>query len=129
MASGTTILGILIILVSLILAPFTCFISLIGVVVGIVLMYMGQKEESKPYLQPTTIIQQPPQRQEEPKSIRTCVSCGRQISFTANVCEHCGHDYREIQLPKEPSKKKKHCENCGRSIPIDSLLCSYCGKK
>jgi len=25
---------------------------------------------------------------------RTCVSCGRAISFEANVCPYCGHDYR-----------------------------------
>jgi predicted RNA-binding Zn-ribbon protein involved in translation (DUF1610 family) len=25
---------------------------------------------------------------------RNCVSCGRSISWDANVCPYCGHDYR-----------------------------------
>lgn len=27
-------------------------------------------------------------------SVRNCVSCGRSISWDANVCPYCGHDYR-----------------------------------
>jgi hypothetical protein len=27
-------------------------------------------------------------------STRNCVSCGRSISWDANVCPYCGHDYR-----------------------------------
>jgi predicted nucleic acid-binding Zn ribbon protein len=26
---------------------------------------------------------------------RNCVSCGRAIAWDANVCQHCGHDFRQ----------------------------------
>ena len=34
---------------------------------------------------------------------RICVSCGRTIAMDANVCQHCGHDFRAP--PKEEVKK------------------------
>jgi hypothetical protein len=39
---------------------------------------------------------------------RNCVSCGRSISWDANVCPYCGHDYRvamagPMQAQKEQS--------------------------
>ena len=30
------------------------------------------------------------------QSTRNCVSCGRTISWDANVCPFCGHDYRQV---------------------------------
>jgi len=35
---------------------------------------------------------------------RTCVQCGRQIPWDANVCQYCGHDYR-AQAQAPPKKK------------------------
>jgi len=35
---------------------------------------------------------------------RNCVSCGRSIPWDANVCQHCGHDYRAGAAP--PAKKE-----------------------
>src|SRR5512137_3045373 len=29
---------------------------------------------------------------------RNCVSCGRTISWDANVCPYCGHDYRMAMM-------------------------------
>ena len=34
---------------------------------------------------------------------RMCVSCGRSIAMDANVCQHCGHDFR---APVSVEKKK-----------------------
>ena len=31
--------------------------------------------------------------------MRNCVSCGRSISWDANVCPYCGHDYRMVMNP------------------------------
>ncbi len=36
--------------------------------------------------------------------MRTCVQCGRQIPWDANVCQYCGHDYRAGA--QGPPKKK-----------------------
>lgn len=38
------------------------------------------------------------------QQMRTCVSCGRQIPWDANVCQYCGHDYR-AQAQAPPKKK------------------------
>ncbi|MEM0344064.1 MAG: hypothetical protein QXU73_07470 [Thermoplasmata archaeon] len=35
---------------------------------------------------------------------RNCVSCGRTISWDANVCPYCGHDYRTQAVA--PAKKE-----------------------
>lgn len=35
---------------------------------------------------------------------RNCVSCGRSIAFDANVCPHCGHDYRVAAGPVKHEK-------------------------
>jgi DNA-directed RNA polymerase subunit RPC12/RpoP len=37
---------------------------------------------------------------------RSCVSCGRPISFDANVCPYCGHDYRVV-MAGAPAQKKE----------------------
>ncbi len=37
---------------------------------------------------------------------RNCVSCGRQISFDANVCPFCGHDYRVVMAGPQAQKKQ-----------------------
>ncbi len=36
--------------------------------------------------------------------MRTCVQCGRQIPWDANVCQYCGHDYR-AEAQAAPKKK------------------------
>jgi hypothetical protein len=36
--------------------------------------------------------------------MRSCVQCGRQIPWDANVCQYCGHDYR-AQAQGPPKKK------------------------
>jgi hypothetical protein len=33
---------------------------------------------------------------------RNCVSCGRSISWDANVCPYCGHDYRVQAYAGQP---------------------------
>ncbi|MEW5748665.1 MAG: zinc ribbon domain-containing protein [Candidatus Thermoplasmatota archaeon] len=37
---------------------------------------------------------------------RNCVSCGRSISWDANVCPYCGHDYRVVMAGAPPQKKE-----------------------
>jgi len=37
---------------------------------------------------------------------RSCVSCGRPISFDANVCPYCGHDYRVVMAGPQAQKKQ-----------------------
>ena len=37
---------------------------------------------------------------------RNCVSCGRTISWEANVCPYCGHDYR-VQMMGPMAVKKE----------------------
>lgn len=40
------------------------------------------------------------------QSSRMCVSCGRSIEMDANVCQHCGHDFRApAEGPAAPKKK------------------------
>ena len=40
------------------------------------------------------------------QSSRMCVSCGRSIEMDANVCQHCGHDFRApVGGPAAPKKK------------------------
>lgn len=34
---------------------------------------------------------------------RNCVSCGRAISWDANVCPYCGHDFR-MQMAGQPAQ-------------------------
>jgi len=34
-------------------------------------------------------------------STRNCVSCGRTITWDANVCPYCGHDYRVQMMPAQ----------------------------
>jgi hypothetical protein len=37
---------------------------------------------------------------------RNCVSCGRSISWDANVCPYCGHDYRMAMAGPAAQKKE-----------------------
>jgi hypothetical protein len=39
------------------------------------------------------------------QQMRTCVSCGRQIPWDANVCQFCGHDYRAQATAAPPHEK------------------------
>ncbi len=39
-----------------------------------------------------------------PSGSRKCVSCGREIAMDANVCQYCGHDYRQAG-PAKPVEK------------------------
>jgi len=38
----------------------------------------------------------------EASKSRNCVGCGRTISWDANVCPYCGHDYRAAMAPPQP---------------------------
>ena len=37
---------------------------------------------------------------------RKCVSCGREIAWDANVCQYCGHDYRNVMSGAPAAKKE-----------------------
>ncbi|UCE92345.1 MAG: zinc ribbon domain-containing protein [Methanobacteriota archaeon] len=37
---------------------------------------------------------------------RNCVSCGRSISWDANVCPYCGHDFRAVMAAPGQTQKK-----------------------
>lgn len=39
---------------------------------------------------------------EAPAQTRSCVACGRQIQWDANVCPYCGHDYRQQMQGTQP---------------------------
>ncbi len=38
----------------------------------------------------------------QPPTVRNCISCGRPIDFTANVCPYCGYDYRQATMGPPP---------------------------
>jgi len=38
---------------------------------------------------------------------RGCVSCGRAISWDANVCPYCGHDYRLLMAGQQQGGERK----------------------
>ncbi len=38
---------------------------------------------------------------------RNCVACGRSISWDANVCPYCGHDYRGAMAGPMQAQKKE----------------------
>jgi hypothetical protein len=46
---------------------------------------------------------------------RMCVSCGRSIAMDANVCQHCGHDFR---APVPVEKKKTFIPVVGGALVI-----------
>ncbi len=46
---------------------------------------------------------------------RMCVSCGRSIAMDANVCQHCGHDFR---APVPVEKKKTIIPVIGGALVI-----------
>jgi hypothetical protein len=53
---------------------------------------------------------------------RNCVSCGRAISWDANVCPYCGHDYRVAMAgPGAPKKESAMPVIGGILILIASL--------
>ena len=43
---------------------------------------------------------------------RNCVSCGRSISWDANVCPYCGHDFR-VSMMMQPAKKESSMPTIG----------------
>ena len=55
---------------------------------------------------------------------RNCVSCGRSISWDANVCQYCGHDYRMLMagLLAAPRKESSKPIIGGVLILIGALL-------
>ncbi len=55
-------------------------------------------------------------------SARHCVSCGKEISNDANVCQHCGHDYRVPVAGVAPVKKTMLPVVGGVLILIGALL-------
>lgn len=52
---------------------------------------------------------------------RNCVSCGRTISWDANVCPYCGHDYR-MQMMGAPVKKQSSMPVIGGVLILVSGL-------
>jgi len=56
--------------------------------------------------------------------MRTCVSCGRQIPWDANVCQYCGHDYR-AQAGAAPPKKKGVLPVVGGVLIIVAALAEF----
>lgn len=40
------------------------------------------------------------------QTTRNCVSCGRSISWDANVCPYCGHDFRMAAAGQAAAKKQ-----------------------
>ena len=38
--------------------------------------------------------------------VRNCISCGRPIDFSANVCPYCGYDYRAAAMAGPPPARK-----------------------
>ena len=55
---------------------------------------------------------------------RSCVSCGRQIPWDANVCQSCGHDYR-AQAQGAPPKKKGVLPVVGGVLIIIAALAEF----
>lgn len=56
---------------------------------------------------------------------RNCVSCGRQISFDANVCPFCGHDYRMQMMAPAPQKKESGLPVAGGVLILISSLAYF----
>jgi predicted nucleic acid-binding Zn ribbon protein len=50
---------------------------------------------------------------------RMCVSCGRSIAMDANVCQHCGHDFR---APVPVEKKKTILPVIGGALLIVTAI-------
>ena len=70
------LIGLILVIIGLVFAPFTCFTSLLVSFIGIVLILNGNSIfESK-----------------KSKSKRICTSCGREIPFDAKLCPYCGND-------------------------------------
>ena len=57
-----------------------------------------------------------------PGTARMCVSCGRAISFDANVCPYCGHDYRIQAYAMAPPRKSNLPLVAGILILIAGIL-------
>ncbi len=53
---------------------------------------------------------------------RNCVSCGRPISFDANVCPYCGHDYRMQMMAPVQQKKDSGLPVAGGVLILISSL-------
>lgn len=49
---------------------------------------------------------------------RNCVSCGRAISWDANVCPYCGHDYRVAMAGPGAQKKETAMPTIGGILII-----------
>lgn len=58
-------------------------------------------------------------------STRNCVSCGRSISWDANVCPYCGHDYRMQMMA--PSQATQMSDGMKILLYIVSFLFSIVG--
>ena len=57
--------------------------------------------------------------------MRNCVSCGRSISWDANVCPYCGHDYRMQSFA--PSQTAQMSDGMKILLYIISFLFSIVG--
>jgi uncharacterized Zn-finger protein len=71
------VVGWVIIILSIALAVFTCGLSLIGIVVGAILVYLDSESQKQ-----------------DSRGKRMCPYCGREIQFEAVACPYCGEDFR-----------------------------------
>lgn len=53
---------------------------------------------------------------------RNCVSCGRSISWDANVCPYCGHDFRVAMAGPQAEKKESAMPLIGGILVILSSI-------
>jgi hypothetical protein len=108
-----TIVGIIILVIGVVLLPFTCFLSIIGVIIGIILIVIDIDSDKPPYpygyyRPPPPLYYPPPQpppmyyphQPIEPG--RSCPQCGREIPFHAIICPYCTYDFK-----KKKSKQKR----------------------
>jgi hypothetical protein len=50
--------------------------------------------------------------------VRSCISCGRPIDFSANVCPYCGYDYRSPLAAGPPPAKRSGSPVAGGALVI-----------
>ena len=58
---------------------------------------------------------------------RNCVSCGRSISWDANVCPYCGHDYRMQMMAQMPVKRQSAMPTIGGILILIGGLIEVAG--
>jgi len=54
---------------------------------------------------------------------RSCVSCGRNIAWDANVCPYCGHDYRAAMAGPQLTRPEKKFHGSWVVVILLILIC------